>query len=77
MRHQFPEHPITVLQIQSYIRRHGIDCNKNSRETMAEVEDHFGVRVRIANLILALLWSGFGVLPRDGGNVFQIVEIGD
>lgn len=75
MRHEFPLTPITVLQIQHYIRRYGIDCNMNSRELMEEIETHFDCRIKIANLILACLWSGYGILPRDGGNVFQFVEI--
>lgn len=75
MRHEFPSTPITVLQIQHYIKRHGLDCNMNSREIMEEVEDHFGCRIKIASLVLSMLWCGYGILPRDGGNVFQIVEI--
>lgn len=75
MRHDFPLTPITVLQLQHYIRCYGLDCNKNSRQIMDEIEDHYGCRIKIANLVLACLWSGIGVLPRDGGNVFQFVEI--
>jgi hypothetical protein len=74
MRHEFPDRPISVMEIQGYLVHNPLDCSKNSREIMEVIEEHFGWRIRIASLVLACLWSGYGVLPYDQGQVFRFCK---
>lgn len=72
----FPEAPITVVEIQGYLARHPLDCTKDSREIKDQLEEHFGWQVRIATMVLAILWSGYAILPVDNGNRFRFCKFG-
>lgn len=75
MRHEFPDRPISVNEIQGYLVHHPLDCNKNSRQIMEEMENHFGWRIQIARLVLAALWSGYGILPFHQGQRFRFCKV--
>jgi len=73
-RHEFPDRPISVLEIQGWLTHNPLDCTKDSREIMREMEDYFGWRIRIASLVLACLWCGYAILPYDEGQTFRFCK---
>lgn len=75
MRHEWPDRPISVAEVQGFLVHHPLDCNLDSREVMEQIENHFGWRIRVATLVLACLWSGIAVIPFDNGQRFRFCKV--
>lgn len=75
MPQNFPSSPVKVTEIQGWIHRNGLDCSKNSRQILEHIESDFGCKVKLGNLVLAVLWTGFAVIPNSRGSVFRFMQV--
>jgi len=54
---------LTVSELKTHFRRHGINCRKDSRELIRDIGDAFRCEVPLRTLVLAALLAGYAVVP--------------
>lgn len=66
---------VTVAELQTHIRQHGLDTTKDSRQLVHELGEAFKCFVSVKTLLLSALYCGYSAVPCEGGKRFQFCRL--